>query len=85
MCYDLVKSRPYVQNLLHSKLRRDRHYEICHTLKKCIWKTPDEVRAINRAREQALEEYLIALADEANDVFNEEDDDEKDSENAEEL
>ena len=81
VCYDIVKSRPYVQNLLHSSLRRDRHYEICHTLKKCVWKKPDEVRAINRARERALEEYLESLAEEANDVFSEKDD----GENAEEL
>ena len=70
-----------MQNLLHSSLRRDRHYEICHTLKKCVWKKPDEVRAINRARERALEEYLEKLAEEANDVFSEKDD----GENAEEL
>lgn len=81
VCYDIVKSRPYVQNLLHSSLRRDRHYEICHTLNKCVWKKPDEVRAINRARERALEEYLESLAEEANDVFSEKDD----GENAEEL
>ena len=81
VCYDIVKSRPYVQNLLHSSLRRDRHYEICHTLNKCVWKKPDEVRAINRSRERALEEYLESLAEEANDVFIEKDD----GENAEEL
>ena len=46
-----------------------------------MWKKPDEVRDINRARERALEEYLEKLAEEANDVFSEKDD----GENAEEL
>ena len=72
VCYDIVKSRPYIQALLHQKLRRDRHYEICHALKKCVWKTPQEVRIIERAREEALDAYLEALLEEGEDAFDDE-------------
>jgi len=72
VCYDIVKSRPYIQALLHQKLRRDRHYEICHALKKCVWKTPQEVRIIEQAREEALEAYMEALLEEGEDLFDDE-------------
>jgi len=58
VCFDVLKSRPYIQNLLHHKLRRDRHYEICHQLKKCVWKNPEEVRKIELARKEYTEQYL---------------------------
>jgi len=57
VCYDVLKSRPYIQNLLHHKLRRDRHYDVCHALKKCVWKTPEELRQIEKARR----EYVAKL------------------------
>jgi hypothetical protein len=57
VCYDIMKSRPYIQNLLHHKLRRDRHYGVCHQLKKCVWKTPEELHQIEIARRN----YLLEL------------------------
>jgi len=73
VCYDIVKSRSYIQALLHYSLQKNRHYDICHTLKKCVWKTPQEVAEIQVARKKELEDALKYIEEEGANVFAEAD------------
>lgn len=72
VCHDVLKTRTYIQTLLHGQLRRSKHYEICHAAKKCVWKNPEEQRAIEIAKKEAVEAYLARLAEEGAEAFGEE-------------
>jgi hypothetical protein len=64
VCHAILKSRPYVQSLIHHELRTRSHYSICYSQKHCVWKTPKEVQAVDREAQKILDEVMREIDEE---------------------